>query len=118
MPESITFKQFKKVTTFVTKKIDMKQNLLQSKLMIITSLRVSESLNAEILRVSGVSGLSKRDVIRLAIQKGLSAVEDFASEQPKESKNEQQIHSGPVCGQAGGTENEGRSGSVGRRDTL
>lgn len=96
----------------------MQQKLLQGKLMINQTVRITESLSAEIKRVAEATNLSQLDVIRLAIQKGLSAVEDFASEQPKESKNEQQIHSGPVCEQAGGTENEGRSGSVGGGDTL
>ncbi len=50
----------------------------QNKLMIVTGLRITEWLNCEILRVAESSGLSKRDVIRLAIQKGLPFVEEFA----------------------------------------
>ena len=70
----------------------MLKKLEQNKLMIVTGLRISEALNAEVLRVAESTGLSKRDVIRLAIKKGLPAVEKFASEQPNfnyEQKNEQ-----------------------------
>ena len=48
--------------------------------MIVTGLRITEWYNCEILRVAESSGLSKRDVIRLAIQKGLPLVEEFAGE--------------------------------------
>ena len=88
------------------------------KLMIRQTICITEAMEAELSRLADEIGESKQTAIRLAIREGIELVRRKFGEQPKESKNEQQIHSGPVCGQAGGTENEGRSGSVGGRDTL
>ena len=82
----------------------------------VISVRFSEEENRQMAAFAKFNGIGRATLIRMAVVQLLNAASDNYN--PKESKNEQQIHSGPVCGQAGGTENEGRSGSVGRRDTL
>ena len=61
------------------------------KLMIIKTIRISKCLDDEIKRVSYASGLAQQDVIRLAVQKGLKLVEEFASAvcEEKEAGDEQ-----------------------------
>ena len=52
----------------------MKKNFLQSKLMKIIPIRISEELEAEISRLAEEIGESKQTAIRLALREGVGCV--------------------------------------------